>query len=277
MRIILGELDQLEKYFQKLSIHSKLTSAYHKLVFQSTNESNSCLFLHECHLFLQNYGCLLDRSNYKLIKENLLDEFEHDKKHRIHLANKILQLIELRLKQKLLNQSFVPNDIFRKLHLEPIEENPHEKLPTSHSSAQMKTSKTWHGKFLTDEYDCSMNPLIKCYYRHINEQVEFILKRYSFLLDNENDVYIFVNQGKKLVVSGQKLVFVLETLREHSQQIQISLMHLTRQLGEALTNLIQLLKQVSQMNSTNNHHKFKLHIQSIMNIVKQIKQYCSIV
>lgn len=160
----------------------------------------------------------------------------------------------------------------------------------------MKTSKTCHSNFVTssnyDDYDYiddddddngdySMKPLIKCYYRHINEQVNLIIKRYSFLLENENELYVFVDQGKKLVVSGQKLLFVLETLREHSQQIQTSLMHLKRQLCEALTNFIQLLKQIScQLNSIN-HHKniiqFKSNIQFIMNIVKRIKQHCSTV
>jgi len=161
----------------------------------------------------------------------------------------------------------------------------------------MKTSKTCHSNFLTsssynqldnydyidddeEEEDYSINPLIKCYYRHINEQVDLIIKRYSHLLENENKISLLITDGKGLVVAGHKLVFVLETLREHLQQIQTSLMHLTTQLCEALTNFIQLLKQFSQQNCTNIRNliiHFKQDIQIIMNIVKKIKQHCNFV
>jgi hypothetical protein len=256
------------------------------------------LFLTECHLFLHNYGSLLDRYTYRLIKENFLSELEHQKKRRIELSTKIIQLIHSRLKQKTPSQSLIPNDVFKKLHLEPIEEIPHEKMSTSYSSTQlyqnprtqMKTSKTCHSNFLTssaynynstDNDDYLFNPLIKCYYRHINEQVDSIIKRYSYLLENEkNKISLLVSEGKRLVVAGHKLVFVLETLHEHlQQQIETSLIHLTTQLCEALTSFIQLLKQFSQQNCTNIPKliiSFKQDIQMIMNIVRRIKHHCSL-
>lgn len=156
----------------------------------------------------------------------------------------------------------------------------------------MKTSKTCHSNFLTslvsfnkfdnDDYidndDYSINPLIKCYYRHINEQVDLILKRYLYLLEKENKISLLITEGKGLIVAGHKLVFILETLHEHLQQIQTSLIHLTRQLCETSTNLIQLLKQFSQQNSSIDIRKliiqFKQDIQIIMNIVQKIKQHC---
>jgi hypothetical protein len=160
----------------------------------------------------------------------------------------------------------------------------------------MKTSKTCHSNFLTsssynnkldnydyiddDNDDYSMNPLTKCYYRHINEQVDLIIKRYSHILENEKKISLLITEGKGLVVAGHKLVFVLETLHEHLQHIQTSLIHLTTQLCEALTNFIQLLKQFSQQNCTNIRKltiQFKQDIQMIMNIVKKIKQHCSLV
>jgi len=157
----------------------------------------------------------------------------------------------------------------------------------------MKTSKTCHSNFLTlssdnkkenydyiDDDDDSRNPLTKCYYRHINEQVDSIIKRYSYLLENENKISLLITEGKRLVVAGHKLIFVLETLHEHLQQIQTSLIHLTTQLSETLKNFIQLLKQFSQQNCTNiqklNIH-FKQDIKMIMNIVKRIKQHCRLV
>lgn len=303
--LTLVDLNQLEQTFKKLSIHSLLIDKYRQLISKKNLQS----FINECHLFLNNYGYLLDRYTYRLIKENILHELEYKKQRIIQLSTKILQLIDLRLKQKSLNTSFISNDVFKKLHLEPIEEIPTEKMTTSHSSTQisrcprrqMKTSKTCHSNFLTtitssspcnkfDNYDYidddddddggSINPLIKCYYRHIHEQVDLILKRYSYLFENENKISVLINDGKSLVVAGHKLVFILETLHEHLQQIQTSLNFLTRQLCEALTNLIQLLKQISQDNLINKRKltlNFKQNIQLIMNIVQKIKQHCHLV
>ncbi len=278
-----------------------LIDKYRQLISKPYIESILHLFITECHLFLQNYGSLLDRYTYRLIKENLLYELEHQKNQRIQFSTKIIQLIDRRLKQKPPNSSLIPNDVFKKLHLEPIAEIPYEKLNTSHSSTQisgkprtqMKTSKTCHSNFLTsssykksndydyiDDDDYSINPLIKCYYRHINEQIDLITKRYTHLIENENNMSLLIIEGKGLIVAGHKLVFVLETLHEHLQQIQTSLKHLTTQLCEALTNLIRLLKQFSQQNSTNIPKliiHFKQDIKIIMNIVKKIKQQCTLV
>ena len=297
---VLVDLNQLERSFQKFSIRSLLIDKYRQLISKPHIESIFRLFINECHLFLENYGCLLDRYTYRLIKENLLVELEQPTTQRIQLSTKIIQLIDLRLKEKPANSSLIPNDVFKKLHLEPIEEIPYDKLSTSHSSTQisgqprtqMKTSKTCHSNFLTslsykksNDYDYiddddSMNPLIRCYYRHINEQIDIIMKRYSNSIENENRVSLLVTEGKRLIVAGHKLVFVLETLHEHLQQIQTSLMHLTSQLCEALTNLIRLLKQFSQQNSSNSLKliiHFKQDIKIIINIVKKIKQECTLV
>jgi hypothetical protein len=299
---LLADLDQLEKYFQKFSIRSSLIDKYRQLILKINFELILPSFITECHLFLHNYGYLLDRYTYRLIKENFLYELEYKKKQIIQLSTKIIQLIDLRLKQKPSNSSLISNDVFKKLHLEPIEEIPNEKISTSYSSTQiyknhrtqMKTSKTCHSNFLTlssdnkkenydyidDDDDDSMNSLTKCYYRHINEQADSIIKRYSYLLENENKISLLITEGKRLVVAGHKLIFVLETLHEHLQQIQTSLIHLTTQLSETLKNFIQLLKQFSQQNCTNiqklNIH-FKQDIKMIMNIVKRIKQHCRLV
>lgn len=302
LRFFLVDLDQLEQCFHKCSIRSSLINKYRQLTYRTNSEVQFRSFHTECQVFLQNYGYLLDRYTYRLIKENLLIEFAQQQvnKQRISSATKILQLIEIQLKEKSSSSSFLPNDVFKKLHLEPIEEIPNEKLSLSrstmeisrHAHTQMKTSKTCHSNFLTsssfhqsddydyiDDDDYTLNPLIKCYYRHVHEQIDLILKRYSHLFENEYKISQLVIEGKTLVVAGHKLVFVLETLHEHLQQIQTSLMHLTTQLCEALTNLIQLLKQFSQQNGANASKlitHFRQNVRMIMNIVKKVKQQCSL-
>ena len=277
-----------------------MINKYRQLLVRTTSQSRIRSFLTECHYFLQNYGYLLDRYTYRLIKENLLVQFEHANQLTTALATKILQLIDLQLKVKPSSTPFLPNDVFKKLHLEPIEEIPKEKLPISRSTTeigrqartQMKTSQTCHSNFFTsstyqkcndydyiDDDDYSLNPLMKCYYRHVHEQIELIIKRYSHLVEHETKLSLLVIDGKALVVAGHKLVFVLETLHEHLQQMQTSLMHLTTQLCEALTNLIQLLKQFSQQTSAHtskliNH--FRHNVRIIMNLVKKVKQQCSL-
>jgi len=300
----LVDLNQLENSFEKLSIHSSLIDKYRQLISKTNIESIIHSFITECYLFLDNYGCLLDRYTYRLIKETFLYELEHNKNRIIQLSTKIIHLIkliiELRLKEKSHNYSFISNDVVRKHHLEPIKEIPSEKMPTSLSTTQIygnflnknlqshgTTSKTCHSKFLTksssynkfdDDVDRLLNPLIKCYYRHINEQVDLIIERYSHLLENENTILLLTSDGKALVVAGHKLLFMLETLHEHLHQIQTPLILLTRQLCEFLTSSIQLLKQCSQPNCTNIQKlmiQFKQDIKMIMNLVKRIKQNCS--
>jgi hypothetical protein len=169
----------------------------------------------------------------------------------------------------------------------------------------MTTSKTCHSNFLTegvhdksDDYDyidddysttpsiAITDPLIKCYYRHIREHISSMFMRYSRLsqlnqLENEgNTTSLLITEGKALIVAGHKLVFVLETLHEHlrhstkPQQIKTPLIHLTRQLCDALASFIRLLKQFSNQNCTN-IQIFRYDTQTIMNIVKKIKQQCS--
>ncbi|CAF2465619.1 unnamed protein product [Rotaria sp. Silwood2] len=303
------DLDQLQNSFQKLSVRSSLIDTYCQLILKTNIESTIHSFITECYLFLHNYGCLLDRYTYRLIKENYLYELEHKKKQIIELSTKIIQLIkliiDLRLKQKSNNNSFISNDIFKKLHLEPIAEISNEKIKTSLSTRQIyenflnksnetsiKSSKTCFSDFLSstsynksNNYEdidnvYSKNALIKCYYRHINEQINSIIKRFSYLLENENKISLLIIEGKALTVAGHKLVFVLETLHEHVQQIHTSLIHLTTQLCEALKNLIQVLKEFSQKNCTNNQKliiQFKQNINMIMYIVQRIKQHCSLV
>ncbi|CAM4823422.1 unnamed protein product [Rotaria magnacalcarata] len=304
------DLDQLRNSFQKLSIRSSILDKYCQLTLKTNIESKIYSFVTECYLFLQNYGCLLDRYTYRLIKENYLHEFEHKKKQAIQLATKIIQLIkstiDLRLKQKSSSNSSISNDVFKKLHLEPIAEIPQEKINTSLSTTQihrtyhnenhqkhMKTSKTCFSNFLPlspsipsnddnslDDID-SKSRLIKCYYRHVNEQVNSIMKRFSYLLDTEHrNISSLTIDGKALIVAAHKLVFVLETLHEHVKQIHTSLIHLTTQLCEALKNFIQLLKEFSQNNSSNIQKfivQFQSSIKTIMNIVQRIKQQCSVV
>ncbi|CAF3428990.1 unnamed protein product [Rotaria sp. Silwood1] len=303
------DLDQLQNSFQKLSVRSLLIDKYCQLILKKNIESTIHSFITECYLFLHQYGCLLDRYTYRLIKENYLYKLESKKKQIIELSTKIIQLIksiiDLRLKQKSYNNSSISNDIFKKLHLEPIAEIPNEKINTFFSTAQiyrnfhnknhqtqMTTSKTCFSDFLSSSScsksnDCeyindvySKNPLIKCYYRHINEQINSIIKHFSYLLENRHKISLLITEGKALTVAGHKLVFVLETLHEHVQQIDTSLIHLTRQLCEALKNLIQLLKELSQKNCTNIQKliiQFQQNIKMIMNIVQRIKQRCSLV
>ncbi|CAF0724737.1 unnamed protein product [Rotaria sp. Silwood1] len=334
MRLVSSiNIDQLQDLFRKLSINSLLLDKYRQLISSSNIDSINRLFIHECRMFLYDYGCLLDRHTYKVVKQNLLYELERitNNQRIIQLATQIIQLIkpiiELRLKQKHTNFSSIPIDVFKKLNLEPIEEltneNENKKMTTSMSttqiyrsfqnnkstnhirSSQMPTSKTCHSNFLTesnndksddydyidDDYSISpslsiKDPLIKCYHRHIREHISSMFMRYSRLsqfnqIHNEiNNTSFLVNEGKALIVAGQKLVFVLETLHEYiqhstkNQQIQTPLIQLTRQLSDALTSFVRSLKQFSNQNCTN-IQKFQHDTQMIMNVVKRIQQQCS--
>lgn len=182
-------------------------------------------------------------------------------------------------------------------------------------SSQIPTSKTYHSSFLTestnnytnnnnnnksDDYDyidddysvspsvSTKDPLIKCYHRHIHEHVSSMSMRYS-RLSQLNSTYnalnttsLLINEGKALIVAGQKLVFVLETLHEHIQrstkapQIQTPLIRLTRELSDGLTLFIRSLKQFSNQKCTN-IQQFQHDTKSIMNVVRRIKQQCSLV
>ena len=326
----IADLDQLQDSFRKLSIRSLLIDKYRQLLLKTNIESIARLFLTECRLFLHDYGCLLDRHTYKILKENYLYEFEHmnnNNQRIIQLSTQIIRLIkpmiDLRIKQKYQNCSSIPIDVFKKLNLEPIEElvneNENKKMTTSVSttqiygnfqnnksnnrirSSQMPTSKTCHSNFLLESNDNNKNkfddydyidddystipitdPLVKCYHRHIREHISSMFMRYSRLLQintpNEmKTISSLITESKALIVAGHKLVFVLETLHEHlrkSPQIQTPLVQLTRQLCEALTTFVRLLKQLSNQNCRN-IPKFQQDTQMIMNIVKKIKQQCS--
>ncbi|CAF1412404.1 unnamed protein product, partial [Adineta steineri] len=291
------DLNQLENSFRKLSIHSLIIDKYRQLISKTNNNTILNSFITECYLFLQNYGCLLDRYTYKLIKETFLYDLEHKKKRIIQSSTKIIQLIkliiDLRLKENSpKNNSTISNDVFKKLHLKPIDEKltalpktqVNGNLSNKNQRSHIENSKIPLSNFLTEsssnnKLNHSVDPLIKCYYRHINQQIDLIIRRYSYLLDSEYTTSSFITEGKALVVAGHKLVFVLETLHEHLHQIQTPLIHLTTQLCETLTNSIQLLKQFSQQNCTNIQKlmiQFKQDIKMIMNIVKRIKQNCSL-
>ncbi|UJR23036.1 hypothetical protein I4U23_026062 [Adineta vaga] len=290
----LFDLTQLQTSFKQLSIRSLLLDKYRQLISKTNTESMINSFITECYLFLQNYGCLLDRHTYRSIKETFLYEIEHKKKRVIQSSTKIIQLIkltiELRLNERTQPSSSISNDVFKKLHLEPIEEMTTSLLTTQfYRNHGNKTSQTLSSDFLTpassyksinqDDQSSTSNPLIKCYYRHINEQIDSILKRYSHLLENEQSTSLVVREGKGLVVAGHKLIFVLETLHEHIQQIQTPLISLTTKLCQSLTNSIQLLKQISQHNCTNLSKlliRFKQDIQMIIDIVKKIQQNCTL-
>lgn len=347
----LAELDQLQEAFRKLSIRSLLLDKYRQFLLKSNHEFTHRLFINECRVFLHDYGCLLDRHTYKILKENCLHELEHttqtNHERMIQLATQVIQLIkpiiELRVKQKHHSFSSIPIDVFRKLNLEPIEElaneNETKKMTTSVSTTQiygnfpttksgritsaflsryasnvllvnhlrpsrMTTSKTCHSNFLvdspsqnpsSDDYDYIdddystlptvpiTDPLVKCYHRHIREHISTMFTRYSRLSQihstpiDLNNSSLLITEGKALIVAGHKLVFVLETLHEHlrhSTKVLTPLVHLTRQLCDALTTFVRLLKQLSNQTSINTQN-FQHDTHMIMNIVKRIKQQCT--
>ncbi|CAF1507320.1 unnamed protein product [Adineta ricciae] len=289
----LFELNQLQNSFKQLFICSSLTDKYLQLISHTNSESLIKSFVTECYLFLQNYGCLLDRHTYRLIKETFLYETEHNDKHIIQSSTKIIQLIkltiDLRLKERNQLSSAISSDVFKKLHLEPSDDISTAHIYQKRRSSAAKSSPRLSSDFLTpassyksihqDEQPPVPNPLMKCYYRHINEQIDSILKRYSRLSECEqNSTSLVASEGKALVVAGHKLVFVLETLHEHLQQIRTPLISLTTQLRQSLTTTIQLLKQLSQQNCTNMSEpllfRFQLDIQMIIDIVKRIKHNC---
>jgi len=159
--------------------------------------------------------------------------------------------------------------------------------------SQIPTSKTCHSNFLldikSDNYDyidddySTTDPLVKCYHRHIREHIATMFVRYTHLnqIVPSNEPKIIssmITEGKALIVAGHKLVFVLETLHEHVRHAtktqQTSLVQLTRQLCDALTKFIRILKQLTQQNTATIQH-FQSDTQTIMNTVKKIKQLCN--
>jgi hypothetical protein len=150
IHFIVDELDQLEDAFRKLSIRSMIINKYRQLIANHVSNDSICRqFVHECRLFLHEYGCLLDRHTYKIFKQNLLLDLEQtinpSCQRMIHMATEVLLLIkpviELRLKQKQENVSSIPIDVLKKLNLEPIEEtineNENKKLTASMSTTQI--------------------------------------------------------------------------------------------------------------------------------------------
>jgi len=157
--------------------------------------------------------------------------------------------------------------------------------------AEINNDKSDDYDYIDDDYSttpsiATTDPLVKCYHRHIREHISTMFMRYSRLsqlnqTQNEvNKTSVLITEGKALIVAGHKLVFVLETLYEHLQNsqklqhIQTPLIHLTRQLCNALTSFVRLLKQFSNQHCTN-IQKFQHDTQIIMNVVKKIKQQCS--
>ena len=297
------DIKQLEISFGQLNIRSTLPDAYRQLLAKPTIQP----FIDQCRLFLREYGYLLDRYSYKMIKENLLDELESSAGHvkRIsRLATKILHLvqcaIDLRLKEVPPKET---SSFMQKAPLESIAELPNEKSNSSSSSAtttkisshsrhksyrsHMTTSKTCHSNLslaaasnTTHESSRhSMKPLVQCYYRHILAHIDVILKRFSSLGKNSQKIPSLIVEGKALIVAGQKLVFILETLHEHLRQTQTPLLLLTRQLDEALIVFLQFIKQLSQPTTTTTNQqiivRFKQDTITILSLVKRIKLQCS--
>lgn len=228
-----------------------------------------------------------------MIKEHLVMDLEQSMNyanHVVQISTRIIQylqpMIELRLKQK-------PSQTKKPFVLK-------DKLLTSLSTTQIygchhyqssrptiSTSRTYHSNL----YDLSLssdhqspqafNSLLRCYYRHIREQADFILQRYTTFSTHEQKFSTLIVDGKNLLVASQKLVFVLETLHEHLQQTsstQLSL--LTRQLNETLTSFLQSLKQLTQTNASANTYQhfiiqFKQQTKLIMNLVKRIQLQCT--
>ena len=282
----------MKRAFEKLSIRSDLLTSYDQIISKPTLLSNVRSFTRECRTFLRDYGYLLDRYTYKTIKEHLLNDLEQAIDNAtgqiLHFSTQIIQfiqpIIELRLKQK--------------CHLQPIKELSNGKMTSSSSAAQiyshlapsstrpqLPTSKTYHSNLFANSSlvefhneNQTLDPLMKCYHRHIRDHVDAILKRYSTFNKNEQRIASIVADGKTLAVAGHKLVFVLETLHDHLQQRQTPLSLLTRQLTQALTILLQLLKQLTQPNSIATNHQnilhFKQHTKTIMNLVKRIRLQC---
>lgn len=157
---------------------------------------------------------------------------------------------------------------------------------------QMTTSKTCYSSFLVeaskeksdsydyidDDYSVNTNsfndPLIKCYHRHIREHINSMLTRFSHS-NQHNTISSLINEGKALIVCGQKLIFILETLHE---QIQTPLIPLSKQLSQALASLLRLLKQLSHepcMKTTQIIIQFQDETRFIINLAKRIKRHCN--
>ena len=168
-------------------------------------------------------------------------------------------------------------------------------LEAPKSSSRSYTDKSDDYDYIDDDYSSTpsmtiADPLIKCYHRHIREHIASMFGRYSHLCQlDSNDRKVLSTaslliEGKALVVAGHKLIFVLETLHEHLRpstklaQLQTPLVQLTRELCDALTTFVRLLKQLSHDSCTKNSNvidRFQHDTQSIMNIVKRIKRQCA--
>lgn len=166
-------------------------------------------------------------------------------------------------------------------------------VDTPKPPAQFPTIKSDDYDYIDDDYCVSpsiytIDPLIKCYHRHIREHIANMFIRYGHLCQlnpaqtTVNSVSLLVVEGKALVVAGRKLIFVLETLHEHLrhstkvQQLQSPLVHLTMQLCDALTSFVHLLKQLSHDDGgTSSTRHFQRDAHTIMSVVKRIRQQCS--
>lgn len=279
-------MKQLENFFGELSIRSNLLKSYSQLINQPCQRSSLVYFFDECQKFLRDYGYLLDRHTYRTIKESYLHEFEKffdQSEQLVNNAQRILQnlkaILEIRSKQRTkASKLHQPNRPLIKetscstmqIHRRPTE------IPQSKSHYSNLSSLSSTDNYLNQL--SKKNPLINCYYRHVCQQVEKILSRYSTFNPNESNLSSITQNGKILLVGAQKLLFVLETLHEHLQQRQTLLGFLTQQLEQASNSMIQLLKQISQTKTPSNYSQtisqFRKTIKLIVNVVKRIQSHC---
>ncbi|CAF0755699.1 unnamed protein product [Didymodactylos carnosus] len=137
--------------------------------------------------------------------------------------------------------------------------------------------------------------LLKYYYRHINEQINFMKLRYDKLMkctkrhdgftDSSYDNYLhpvdrnkqlILDEAKKFVVSGHKLVFVIETLQQYVAANTNNLSKLLLELCDSLTDVTMFIKQIVNDGDDDQrivNYNFKHKAQQAMNIAIKIKQY----
>ncbi|CAF0930283.1 unnamed protein product, partial [Didymodactylos carnosus] len=186
------------------------------------------------------------------------------------------------------------------------------------TSTTSSTSTSHDKKRLTDTYDyieddystttsetdtpSQSSDLLKYYYRHINEQIDLMKLRYDKLIkrtkrrdglvdssyDNcyysttviDRSKQLTLDEAKKFIVGGHKLVFVIETLQQYaagSTNTNILSILLT-ELCDSLANVVLFIKQIVNSSDGDNKQQivnddFKQKAQQVMNIVTKIKQH----
>jgi hypothetical protein len=282
--------------FEKLSIHSTLLDYYQELILKPTHHSNIYSFINECRIFLREYEFLLDRYTSKTIRDHFLVELEHatDYPQRaVQISARIIQflkpILDVRLQQKQVSSQSSPikhkrqpiNDSLFKQRL--VNVRPTWKMVTcgtqTSAHSHLPRSNIFYSDLSSHKYETdhhALQSLTQCYYRHIRQHAESIIQRSNSLCRHEQRLSTTVINGKALVVAGQKLLFVLETLHEHvGGQRYTPLDLLTRQLNDVLTCLLESIKQLSERYSHSCMSHFRQSVQTTNQLVKRINLQCS--